>query len=181
MVAGLLAFGLVAGTALAQQSLAEVSRREEARRKATKTPAKVYTNSDLRGNGGPVIRLPSSAQSGAAEGGETANASGDTKEPAAEEPGPKDEKYWRDRLTSAREDLARTEVLHAALESRINALTADFVNRDDPAQKATIAQDREKATDELARMDKELERLKKQILDIQDEGRKAGVPASWVR
>jgi hypothetical protein len=184
LVAGVVAIGFVAGTASAQQSLAEVSRKEEARRKATKSPAKVYTNSDLRGYGGPVIRPPSSAQAGAPAAGETPDAAADASggnEAAADEAGPKDEKYWRDRLTTAREDLARAEVLRAALESRVNQLTTDFVNRDDPAQKAAIAQDRQKATDELAKMDKELERLKKQVLDIQDEGRKAGVPASWVR
>jgi len=77
--------------------------------------------------------------------------------------------------------MARAEIMRSALESRINALQADFVNRDDPAQRAAIAQDRQKAIDEMARTTAEIDTLKKEIADIQEEGRKAGVPPGWVR
>ena len=71
--------------------------------------------------------------------------------------------------------------MQAALESRLNSLRTDFVNRDDPAQKAAIAQDTQKAKDEMARTKADLEKLKKEITDIQDEARKAGAPPGWVR
>jgi hypothetical protein len=77
--------------------------------------------------------------------------------------------------------MARAEIMRSALESRINALQTDFVNVDDPAQKAVIAQDRQKAIDETARTIAELDKLKKEIADIQEEARKAGVPPGWVR
>ena len=35
------------------------------------------------------------------------------------------------------------------MQTRINALTTDFVNRDDPAQRAVIEHDRQKALAEL--------------------------------
>ena len=43
------------------------------------------------------------------------------------------EETWRNRMKQAREDLRRNEVFAEALQTRINALTTDFVDRDDPA------------------------------------------------
>ena len=57
----------------------------------------------------------------------------------------------------------------------------DFAGRDDPAQRAQIGSDREKALAELDRVKKEIQDNTKAIADIQEEGRKAGVPAGWLR
>lgn len=188
MVAGALALVLGAGVSQAQ-SLADVARMEEARRKAVKEAAKVYTNRDLRGGDVQPARVVPSPTPAPIEPGASAPAGQPPAEAgkapaatdAADHAGLKDREYWTDRMTTSREDLARAEVLYAAVQSRINALTTDFVNRDDPAQRTVIAADKQKALDELARLDKERERLKKQILAIQEEARKAGVPAAWVR
>ncbi len=173
-LAGLLTLGLSA-TALEAQSLAEVARKEAERRKAVKSEAKVYTNRDL---GPEATSPPAPAPAAAAPAAQPAPDAAAQAEPPKEV---KDEKYWRDRITKAREDLARAEILQAALQSRLNALQTDFVNRDDPAQRAQIAQDTQKAKDEMARTTADLDRLKKEITDIQEEARKAGVPPGWVR
>jgi hypothetical protein len=68
-----------------------------------------------------------------------------------------------------------------ALQSRINGLTTDFVNRDDPYQRAKIGEDRQKALDELARVKGEIEAGKKLIDNIEEEARRAGVPPGWLR
>ena len=68
-----------------------------------------------------------------------------------------------------------------SLQSRINALTTDFVNRDDPAQRAKIEADRKAALAELERVKKELDEQTKAITAIEDEARRAGVPAGWLR
>jgi hypothetical protein len=68
-----------------------------------------------------------------------------------------------------------------ALQSRINALSTDFVNRDDPAQRSVIAADRQKAMAELDRVKQESAELQKAIAAIQEEGRRAGAPAGWLR
>ena len=39
-------------------------------------------------------------------------------------------------MTAARAAQQRSQMFAAALQSQINALTTDFVNRDDPAQRA---------------------------------------------
>jgi hypothetical protein len=67
------------------------------------------------------------------------------------------------------------------MQTRINSLTADFVNRDDPAQRAVIERDRQKSIAELARLTKSVQDTKKAIADLQEEARRAGVPPGWLR
>ena len=161
-------------TALAQgPSLAEIARKEQERRKTQKPPGKTYTNKDL----------PESAQGKTAPPAPpaAAEAKPPTDKPAAGQENEKDETWWRTRINQAREELRRNEVFAEALQTRINSLSADFVNRDDPAQRALVADDRNKALAELARVKSEIERGKKQIEDIEEEARKAGVPPGWLR
>ncbi len=68
-----------------------------------------------------------------------------------------------------------------ALQSRINGLLADFTARDDPAQRSVIAENRQKALDELARLQKEQAALEKAIEDIHEEARRLRIPPGWLR
>jgi len=180
----ILTFALVAAAVAIpafSQSLAEVARQEEARRKEIKQPAKVITNQDLR-PGMPVFsqatpNATDAAAGDAAKGGDKAAAGGgDTsKDPT------KDQKYWADKKKTLQQNLDRDTGYAEALQVRINALTTDFVNRDDPVQKSKIEQDRIKALAELERLKKAVEDDKKALVNLDDEARKAGVPAGWVR
>ena len=67
------------------------------------------------------------------------------------------------------------------MQSRINALTTDFVNRDDPAQRAGLERDRQKAVGELSRLKQQVEDGRKAIADLEEEARRAGVPPGWLR
>lgn len=93
----------------------------------------------------------------------------------------RDEAYWRRRITEARAALERSQIFADALQSRINALTTDFVNRDDPAQRAQIELERQRAIAELERVKKEIAEHTQAIADIEEEARKAGVPPGWLR
>jgi hypothetical protein len=164
------------------QTLAEVAKKEEARRKDVKSGGKVYTNVDLRrditasrpanatpaqpepGTQVPALNLPAGKVEGGAEGDEK-----------------KDEKYWRERMAAARSMLERSRIFADALQSRINALSTDFVNRDDPAQRAQLSMERQRAVAELDRVNKEMADQTKAIADIEEEARKAGVPPGWLR
>jgi hypothetical protein len=169
----------------AAQSLGDIARKEGERRKTVKPSGKVYTNDSLRPepppSPGSVPVSTSTSSSGQAE----TPASPSTPAPgggASSEPGgAKDEAYWQNRLKDAREQLQRAEVFAAALQSQINALTTDFVNRDDPVQRAAIGAKRDKAVAELERMNKEVAQHTQRISDIQEEGRRAGAPAGWLR
>ena len=55
------------------------------------------------------------------------------------------------------------------------------MNRDDPAQRAQIARDKQKAMDELNRLKAAIQNDKKAITDLEEEARKAGVPPGWLR
>ena len=92
-----------------------------------------------------------------------------------------DEQFWRNRYASARQKLDDDQNLAAALQNRISSLTADFTSRDDPAQRAKIGDDRRKALDQLDRMQKQIAADQKAIEQVQEDARRQGVPAGWVR
>jgi len=167
--------------ALAQtQSLADLARAEEARRNAAGKPTKVYTNSDLKADfpiAPPPTTSPGAPVPSVIPGG---NGTPKAAEPAAP-PNSQDQAYWSARMGEARGQLDRLKMFAEALQSRINGLTTDFVNRDDPAQKAVIDADRNKALAELERTKKDIDDATKKIAAIEDEARKAGVPVGWLR
>lgn len=185
-VALLMMFGLATlPTPGAAQSLAEVARQEEARRKAIKKPAKVYTNSSLAPVPGEVIPTPPAPRPDTAPPEAAAAAPAQPAEAAAPEAPAPDERttreYWRKRLADASEQRDRNAIMLEALQSRINGLLADFTARDDPAQRALIAENRQKALDELARLQQEQATLEKAIQDIHEEARRLGIPPGWLR
>lgn len=159
--------------------LAEIARKEQARRKVPKTPPKVYTNKDLPKGGAP--QAPPASSAPAAPASSATPVPADPATPPATPGEQKDESWWRARITQAREELRRNEMFLDALQSRINGLSTDFVNRDDPYQRAKIGEDRQKALAELDRVKADVEKQKKQIADIEEEARTAGVPPGWLR
>ena len=179
---------LAAASSYAQQSLADVARKEEERRKTQAPATKVYTNKDLAevppsttpappvGGSGST---PSSTGTGTSSS--TATKKEDQKDAKDEKSGGRDQAYWSGRMKSARETLDRDSTFADALQSRISALTTDFVNRDDPAQRSTIERDRQKAVAELDRLKKQVLADRKAITDIEEEARRAGVPPGWLR
>jgi hypothetical protein len=166
------------------QSLGDVAKKEEQRRKAVKSSGKVYTNRDL-GPGGTRPPAPPPAigpddQSGVPAAQASPAGGSTTPEDDAEDP-TRTEEYWRGRVEAARADLQRQELFLEALQSRVNALSTDFVNRDDPAQRALIADDRQRALAEMERVKDTIGKIRQQLGDIEEEARRAGVPAGWVR
>jgi hypothetical protein len=181
---------LVAPPARAQ-SLADIAKKEEDRRKSVAVPSKVYTNKDL--NPVPAGSPPPPA-SAAKPSDDAAKAADDTTKAAdgdakagsksaasADKGAVKDQAYWAGRLKTLQDALSRDENYADAMQTRINALTTDFVNRDDPAQRAVIETNRQKSIAELARLTKSVQDTKKAIADFYEEARRAGVPPGWLR
>ena len=187
------------------QSLGDVARREEARRKGTGAAGKVYTNGDLRGAPAPASPAPSSPSTpstsapavpapsapadatkpagtkpadGTAKSGDAQGAKPDAA-PAPDAKG--DAATWRKRRETIETALERSKTFAEALQSRINGLTADFSARDDPAQRNIVATERQKALTELDRVKREIAQNTKALADLQEEARKSGVPAGWLR
>jgi hypothetical protein len=101
--------------------------------------------------------------------------------PAASSEPARDEAWWRTRIATARASLARDQTMAEAMQSHVNALQNDVVNRDDPAQQALLRQRLATALAELERLKDQIAADRKTILDIQDEARRLGVPAGWIR
>ena len=163
--------------------LADVARAEEARRQAVKKPAKVMTNKDLtpdisKGVGGTTTVTPvtDSTTPANATPGTPAGAA-----PPATAGAKQDQAFWQGRMKEARDKLQRSQLFADSLQTRINSLTTDFVNRDDPAQRSKIEQDRNAALAELERVKKDIADQNKAIQGIEDEARRAGVPPGWLR
>lgn len=190
LIAVLALFLAIAPPLAVAQTLADVAKAEEARRKAVKKPAKMIGNNDLKPDTGtprPASTATATPTDPAAPattptpGAAVVNIPLSPDPGAVAKPSAQDEAFWKDRIVTARAALDRTRLFADALQSRINALTTDFVNRDDPAQRSVIEQDRLKAMAELEKVRKEMADQTKAIADIQEEARKAGVPAAWVR
>lgn len=156
------------------QSLGTVAKQGEAQRKATKSSGKVYTNDSLKSAPAPSQPAPAATPAPAAE------------QPAGTEATPKsdsakDEATWRERIKSERDALARSEAFASALQSQINGLYAEFTACQAPTQCKDVTEKRQKSVAELERVKKEVAAHTKAITDIQEEARRAGVPAGWVR
>ena len=156
-------------------TLAEVAKTEEARRKSVQKPAKVYTNNSLKPDISPSRPAPAPVPSTTVP---EVNLPGGTAGPADTS---RDQAYWSGRISAARTALDRSRIFADALQSRINALTTDFVNRDDPVQRAKIEADRKTALAELDRVRAEIVAQEKEVQAIEDEARRAGVPSGWLR
>ena len=198
---------VVAGTAVLSAQLGDVARKEAERRKGVKTAGKTYTNDTLPAaplpSSAPAAPSSSTTDKSAADKttdkaatdkagtdkGSTDKAATDaagTDKPAQQvsaDPAErkKEEAQWRERVKGERDALERSRSFAEALQSRINALNTDFVNRDDPQQRTKVAADRDKALADLETAKKEIDKHTKAITQIQDEARRAGAPAGWVR
>ena len=165
-------------------TLGEVAKKEAERRKAQPTAGKVYTNKDLPASAqkpGAAAAMPAAdpaSPATPADPVEAAEQKAAEPKAGAEEKG---EAYWKGRVTAAREELRRSEMFAAALQTRINTLNKDFASRDNPAQRARTGEERTEALTELTRVRQDVDRARKQIADIEEEARKSGVPPGWLR
>src|SRR6185437_9166689 len=166
---------------------------EAERRKAAPPATKTVTNDDLSKVASDPAAAADAKAVQQAKAADAANKAADaksddtkdatkdaTKKDDKAEPA-QDETFWKGKMSSARDELRRNQMFAEALQTRINALTADFTNRDDPGQRAQIADDRQKALAELDRVKTEIDKGTKAIADIESEARKANVPPGWIR
>ena len=173
---------LLFATTAQAQSLADLARKEEERRKTVPEAAKVYTNKDLTptaASSTPPAMPPPAAD--AAKDGKEKDAKDVKEKDANGKEIVKDKAYWSGRLKALQDQVDQNSTYVDAIQTRINALSTDFVNRDDPAQRAVIERDRQKAIAELARLKQAILDGKKAIATLDDEARRAGVPPGWLR
>jgi hypothetical protein len=172
IVAGVLVVGVVSSSA---QSLADVARKEETRRKNIKAPSKVYTDADVE----KFAPVTASAQQ-AATTVTPLDANGAPVQSATADGLPTDEAGWRSRMQNARDGLDRDKLLLSALEQQAMRAALRKTSGGGEASEA--------GGDDVAARAAEIKRLKAQmdsnravLANAEEDARRAGVPAGWVR
>jgi hypothetical protein len=174
---------LFSGVASAQ-SLADIARKEEERRKAIKAPGKLYTNDDLLKYPVSAPPAPDPAKADAATAAGDASKTGGT---AATSAGPetptveKGEAYWRKLASDARDRVARSKTYLDILSERVRALNQTFYSSENAEERSTVWAQRGKLVDELERLKKDIADQEKDVLKVEDDAKKANVPAGWIR
>lgn len=156
------------------QGLGDLAKKEQKRRAGVTTPGKVYTGKDLP----PSAQKPAPPPAAPAAPDNTASEQA-APPPAAQEE--KNEAWWRARIGKVREQVRRDEAFQEALQSRLNALNADYLRNSSPSQRARITEDRNKAIAEMERLVADIAQGKQQITEIEEEARREGVPPGWLR
>jgi hypothetical protein len=177
LIAAVISAAALAGASapLFAQSLGEVARKEEERRHTVKKPAKVYTNKDLGSvDPGPPVPAPDTSKP-------LPGSAADAKVAEKDKTPVKDQAYWGTQVKTLQLQVDRDQLSADAMQGRISSLTADFAARDDPAQRAVINSNRQKAVVELERLNLDIRKGKKALADLLEEARRAGVPPGWLR
>jgi len=207
IVAVILSGVLATTTTGLSAQLGNVAKKEAERRKTVKS-GKVYTNDTLAPapepssapvtSSSPSDAAPAASSASGSEKSATDKSAADksttekaadtadkeaSQKPVSADPAErkKEEAKWRERMKNQREALDRAKSYADALQIKINSLNTDFVNRDDPVQRAAIAAQRDTSLAELERLKKEIVDHNKAIAAIQEDARRAGAPAGWVR
>jgi hypothetical protein len=158
----------------APDPMAEAARKARAEQKAAPKPKKVFTNDDFAP---PPVSKPVQSTDGTAN----TDVKADDKDAAAEND-PKSEVYWKKRFKKTRDKLAQSEQELSVLQRELNKNEVQYYP--DP-QKALMQQyNRDDINKDRAKLDakqKEVDGLKQQLSDMEDELRKAGGDPGWAR
>ena len=153
--------------------LGALARKEKERRAKLATPAKVMTEADAKAGTGTVTTLPGTAGSS---------------EPGREPIGSQDDKkaIWKQNASNARLEVTRAEKAVQAAEREISAYMSDIA-----PPTAAEAQDPMRLQKREARLNEMKAQLqvkkaavlaaKKALSDLEDDARKQGIPAGWLR
>ncbi len=165
------------GAGASAQSLADVARAEEARRKSIKPGAKVYTNENL---GGP---LPTSAAPADAASASNAAKPGTMQSPRNRRRSIPRRPRSIGRIVPRRfKSRSRAlKLLRDALQTQVSGLNAEYLSMDDPGHRGLLETRMHRATLEIQRVEQDIEKQTKAAADLQEEARKSGIPAGWVR
>ena len=182
--------GSMALATLAQQSpdqqssdaVADAARKARTEKQATPKPKKIYTDDDFASSKNAGAQAPKAE--GAASSVTTDQAAPDqsaAKDGSASND-PKSEAFWRKRFQTVRDKLDQSEKELDILQRELNKDQLQYYN--DP-QKALMQQyDRKDINEKTSKVDarkKEVEGLKKQLSDMEEELRKAGGDPGWAR
>jgi parvulin-like peptidyl-prolyl isomerase len=156
--------------------VAAAARRSREQQKNAPKPKKVVTNDDFPATPPPQPSGDAKATTGGKQDGDQTAAE------LAAENDPKNEVYWRKRFQKLRDKLAQSEKELDILQRNLDKNQVQYYS--DP-QKALMQQhDRSDINEGTAKIDakkKEVDSLKQQLSDLEDDLRKAGGDPGWAR
>jgi hypothetical protein len=153
-----------------QDSLAEAARKTKAK-KPDAPKGKVYTEDDLKGIKGPGISVIGDAPKKSPRRAQPTDPDG------GNEPNP--EEYWRGRAREFLDAIAQTDEQIAQKKEEIKKFGSGGFDVT-TGMKDNIAYINDRNA-QLKQLEAHKADLEKQFEELQDEGRKAGVPSSWFR
>jgi chromosome segregation ATPase len=176
-----LLFGCVAYTSPAQDQstddVAAAARKAREKQKDAPKPKKVITNDDMPS--APATQpTPSNTESKAT----SQDDSGPAGKAGASQEDAKGEAYWRKRFAKLHEKLDTAQKELDVLQRELNKDQVQYYA--DPQKALTQQYDRSDINDKTSKIDakkKEIEGIKQQISDLEDELRKAGGDSGWAR
>jgi len=171
---GLAAFSLPAQDQSSDDVAAAARKAREQQKNAPKPkPKKVLTNDDI---------APANTNAPASGAAKTeGQQAGQAKDENAEND-PKSEAYWRKRFQKTRDQIAQSEKELDVLQRELDKNQVQYYN--DPQQALMQQHDRSDINENTAKIDakkKEIESLKQQLSDMEDDLRKAGGDPGWAR
>lgn len=177
---------LASSSVLHAQSLGELAKKAQEQRDApdTKQAAKIYTNKDLKEEPAtPFVSsdpLPPPASSSSVPA--PAAAIPTTPPPTDyRQVSMKDEAYWKGRRADVQAKIDTDTITLAAMVSRVNSLSSDFNNTRSLTQRMVLRREREEAATEATRLRAAVAADKRAIATLEEEARRIGVPAGWLR
>jgi len=164
-------------------SVADVARQERARQKNL-TSAVTVTNESLGTKvADPAPVAPPAPEKEAAADPSAAKAAekpAETATPSAV--APHDEKSWREAFKLARDDAKRADDRVQILKLELSKLNMDLLTRDDIYNKEGQLGPKLAAKNaELATAEKDADKFRKKVTQLEDDLRRSGSPAGWSR
>jgi len=180
LAAVLVGFGAAAASAQATDpsDVAAAARQAREQQKAAPKPKKVVTNDDIpsKSTTPEAAAKPATTGEGGQAEGQAANAT------TKDEDDPKKEAYWHKKYSDIHDKLTQAEKDLSVYQRELNTDQVQYYN--DP-QKALVEQhNRTDINDKTAKVDakkKEVDSLKQQRTDLDEECRKSGCDPGWVR
>jgi len=144
--------------------------------KSKAAPKKVITDDDLSSIKGDGVSVVGEAGSGKKESNAAPEKAGDA---APAKSGAKDEAYWRGRAKQIRDQIVAVDAeIEKTQEEIKKGGAAGFDPQTGLNQNVIFFEDR---NTKLKKLEEKKAELQKQMDDLEDEARKAGVPSGWLR
>jgi hypothetical protein len=165
-----------------EDSVAEAARKAREKKKQAQAPkaAKVFTNDNIpAGTGGGSVSVVGSAPTPSPESGDKTDKAA---KGADDKEAPSEEATWRKRFADVRTKMRQAEKEIDILQREFNLAQQQYYSDPNQAlreqlERKELGELRKKIEDKQA----EVKQLQQQLVDLEDELRKAGHPAGWAR